>query len=318
MKLLISGGDAPKEEVGGKAKKLLELKNHGFKVPDFVVFTTAAHREYLTNNKLSRSVLKQLEGNLEKWDSSTLAIRSSMSAEDGANQSYAGMMESYLHVLPKDAEKFIYKCFESVNSDRVRMYDHKNDTTNDQQGAAVIVQVMVDSDASGVAFSRSPVNNSSLVRIEAGYGIGEGIVSGIVEVDSYEVNRFGQIVSKNIAKKETAVRFNPEKDGEKISVTSIDPTKMESPCLTDTQIHELYLQILEIEAKLGFPVDVEWKDKNNKIFILQARPITQSFSDINYYIDTNLSESYPGKIARASGDFVTRAYETVFRKSFEL
>ena len=316
MKLLISGGDAPKEEVGGKAKKLLELKNHGFKVPDFVVFTTAAHREYLTNNKLSRSVLKQLEGNLEKWDSSTLAIRSSMSAEDGANQSYAGMMESYLHVLPKDAEKFIYKCFESVNSDRVRMYDHKNDTANDQQGAAVIVQVMVDSDASGVAFSRSPVNNSSLVRIEAGYGIGEGIVSGIVEVDSYEVNRFGQIVSKNIAKKETAVRFNPEKDGEKISVTSIDPTKMESPCLTDTQIHELYLQILEIEAKLGFPVDVEWAIKNNKIFILQARPITQSFSDINYYIDTNLSESYPGKIARASGDFVTRAYETVFRKSF--
>lgn len=317
MKLLVTKGDASKDEVGGKAKKLLELQNWGFKVPSFVALTTQAHDQYLKNGKLGPELLSILDMTVSTWDSPTLAVRSSMSAEDGASQSYAGMMESYLHVSPKDTAQFVYLCFESVNSDRVQMYDNKNQSSENDQKAAVIVQAMIDSDASGVAFSRSPVQDSSLVRIEAGFGIGEGIVSGTVEVDSYELNRFGEIITKDIAKKETAVRFTPEKDGEKIGIREVSKDLQDKPCLTDGQIKELFNLVLEIEAKFNYPVDIEWAIKDGKLYLLQARPITQSFADIEYYIDTNLSESYPGKIAKSSGEYVALAYETVFNQVFE-
>ena len=311
--------EATQETIGGKAKHLFKLQSWGLKVPRLMVLSTEAHKLYQESNELPDDLVSSLKSKLSQWSSPSLAVRSSMTAEDGKETSYAGMMESYLHVKPEEVVAYAKKCFDSMNSDRVKVYENLNESIGDdhKQQAAVIVQEMIDSDVSGVAFSRSPIGDSALISIEGSYGIGEGIVAGLVDVDRFFMNRFGDLVSSDIAKKEKAVRHAPLKDGENIELRDVAKDDQEKPCLSKENLKELFEQIIKIEANLTCPADIEWAIKNDQVFILQVRPITQEFADIDYYIDTNLCESYPGVISPLGADFVKLAYTTVITEMFE-
>jgi rifampicin phosphotransferase len=292
--------------VGGKAFNLFKLNSFGIKVPRFGVVTTKAHEFWLSEGKLPLDLISQITS---KFTAGYFAVRSSMVGEDGVEHSFAGIMETYLYITSDDFEEYIIRCFKSLDGDRAEEYTKRIDPSK-EKAAAVIIQEMIPSDLSGVAFSRNPVKDSSLVLIEAGIGLGEGIVSGVVEVDKYYVNRFKEIVKQEVQKKESSIQYDPIKK----CVTTIS-IEEEKSCLSDKQILKLFDEILRIEEYYQCPVDIEWAyctEKGEDPIILQVRPITQKFSALEYYVDTNLAESYPGLTSPLTGSLIPYFYYTTY------
>lgn len=305
------------DEVGGKGFNLLKLSSNGINVPSFGVVTSHAHSYWLKNKALPEELVKDIKKSIETWSDSGqyFAVRSSMADEDGDTNSFAGILESFLYVSADKIEENIIKCFQSVNSDRAREYALKANINPEKMKSSVVVQVMINSTRSGVAFSRSPVGDSSLTLIESCYGIGEGLVSGLVDVDSYLVDRFKNTIKATISKKETGMFLDLET--KELHEKVIPSEDQERSSLNEDELTLLMDQIQCIEDFYGHPVDIEWAyhEKNNNCVILQTRPITQSFKSLEYYVDTNLSESYPGLTSPFTGSVIPKLYESVFLDS---
>jgi len=295
--------------VGGKAFHLAEMTRWGFNVPVFGVVTTSGYRAWLKNGTLSDATVEEIRSTISTWDAQYYAVRSSMTLEDGDTASFAGILESYLFIESDKILEKITECFQSIHSERARMYLRSKNLENSPHiGVAVVVQKMIDSKCSGVAFSRSPKLNSSLVYIEAGLGLGEGVVSGLVEVDSYWIDRFGNVRKSEIREKTSQVLYDPST--KKVS-THILPKSNESCLDTKTQL-KLSQTCLEIENHFSKASDIEWVvDKHGELFILQARAITQEFEKIEFYSDTNLSESYPDTVSPLTATFIPKVYTKV-------
>lgn len=302
--------------LGGKGLNLFRLASLGMRTAEFGVVSTSAYDEYIRNGKkLSEALVSEILATVRGWKTDYVAVRSSMSSEDGENRSYAGMMESFLYVKLTDIPAKIIACFESMQTDRVKVYEEADRSQEKpQQRAAVVVQKMVHSEVSGVAFSRAPLGDSALILIDAGLGLGEGIVSGRVETDSYWVDRFYRIVRKEVREKTRAVRFNPAGTSqETLHEAPLSEQEGKDPALSETQIITLCRALLKLERTLGYPIDIEWGfEKGEQLYLLQVRPITQKFGKLRYYIDTNLSESYPGLTSPLTASFVTIGYREVF------
>ncbi|MBF9253247.1 phosphoenolpyruvate synthase [Pontibacter sp. 172403-2] len=203
------------------------------------------------------------------------AIRSSATAEDLPAASFAGQQDTYLNISGKDAIlKHISKCWASLFTDRAIIYRLQNGFDHRKVYLSVVIQKMIFPDAAGIMFTADPVtSNRKILSIDASFGLGEALVSGIVNADNYKV-REGSIIAKKISTKKLAV-IASEKGGTKQK--EIDPEQQNAQTLTDTEIIELERLGRKIEAYFGKPQDIEWCLSDGTFFIVQSRPMTTVF-----------------------------------------
>ncbi|MRG28852.1 phosphoenolpyruvate synthase [Laceyella tengchongensis] len=295
--------------VGGKGLNLGELsKIDGIHVPEGFCVTTEAYHKALKHNEAFRALLNQLTrlnvddrdqiGEICKkirkvimeveipsdvvkdvdhvltqlGDEHAYAVRSSATAEDLPHASFAGQQDTYLNIVGKDAIlQHISKCWASLFTDRAVIYCMQNGFDHRHVYLSVIIQRMVFPQASGVLFTADPIHsNRKVVSIDASFGLGEAIVSGLVTADCYKVQE-DNIVDKMIATKKWAIYGRKEGGTE---TQPIDPDQQKSQTLTDQQILQLARIGRQIETYFGCPQDIEWCLVDDTFYIVQSRPIT--------------------------------------------
>ncbi|WP_438350783.1 phosphoenolpyruvate synthase [Paenibacillus sp. FA6] len=205
-------------------------------------------------------------------DEHAYAVRSSATAEDLPHASFAGQQDSYLNIIGVDAIlQHISKCWASLFTDRAVIYRMQNEFDHSQVYLSVIVQRMVFPQASGVVFTADPItNNRKLLSIDASYGLGEALVSGLVSPDCYKVQE-EVIVDKRIATKELAIYGLKEGGTE---TRQLDLEQQKAQTLPEQQILQLARIGRQIEAYFGSPQDIEWCLVDDTFYIVQSRPIT--------------------------------------------
>jgi len=293
---------------GGKGASLGELMKAGFSVPPGFVILSRAYEKFLKESSLFFEIEKILRftdhekdytveraskkiktlmlgaeipqgikedifKSFEKLGSKLVAVRSSATAEDGLEAAWAGQLESYLNTSEKNLLENVKKCWASLFAPRALFYHLEKGLENKKISVAVVVQKMVKSEKSGVAFSVHPVTQEkNKIIIEAGFGSGAAIVSGQITPDNYVIEKNkGIIFEKSINRQKKAIfRSGPEGNAWK----NISKEKQAQPKLSDGEILNLSKIINKIENHFGFPVDVEWAKVRNKFYILQSRPIT--------------------------------------------
>lgn len=302
---------------GGKGANLGELSRiGGIQVPGGFCITTEAYKEIVANSEGVNSLLDQLAilkagnrkgisetsarirkligetaipediGNeitrhLEQLgEKNAFAVRSSATAEDLPAASFAGQQDTYLNITGKEAIlEHISKCWASLFTERAVIYRMQNGFGHRKVHMAVVVQKMVFPQAAGILFTADPVtSNRKILSIDAGFGLGEALVSGLVNADNYKV-RSGKIIDKKVSAKKLAIY--PLKDGG-TKQQEIEPGKQNKQVLTDEQILELERIGRKIEEHFGRPQDIEWclaDDASDgfRIYIVQSRPITTLF-----------------------------------------
>ncbi len=210
-----------------------------------------------------------------------VAVRSSATAEDSASAAWAGQLDTFLNTTKKDLLENVQKCWASLFTPRAIFYRHEKGLHTQKISVAVVVQKMVESEVSGIAFSVHPVTEDrNQLIIEAGFGLGEAIVSGQITPDSYVVEKSPRrIIDKNISE-QTRLLFRASLYLGKVEQPGANEWKElskpegERQKLSDKQILELSDLVLQIERNYGFPCDIEWALADGKFYILQSRLIT--------------------------------------------
>ena len=203
------------------------------------------------------------------------AVRSSATAEDLPTASFAGQQDTYLNIVgPAAILQHVSRCWASLFTERAVTYRLRNGVDNRTVHMAVVVQQMVFPEAAGVLFTADPVtSNRKVVSVEATFGLGEALVSGLVNADVYKV-RDGEIVTKAVATKQLAIHASPAGGTQE---QAIEPARQEQPALTDAQVVRLAQLGRRIEAHFGCPQDIEWCLVDDGFQIVQSRPITTLF-----------------------------------------
>lgn len=295
--------DQDSQTIGGKAANLLKLKKLGLNVPTWMV---------VPSNSSVSDVLVKLENCFgEDYSSKTYAVRSSAIDEDGSHYSFAGLFDSFLNVPYAELENKIKAVRNSTQSERVSNY-RKSNQISEQFGIGVIIQEMINSQISGIAFGLDPINHDQSKKvISAVYGLGEGIVSGDLEADHFIVK--GKTIERKVATKTHQYVFDKINGGLKKIETSSD--KINSISLTDDQIHEIIALLNQLEKALGSPQDIEFSYVDNTLYVLQTRPIT-TLPDGEYIVwdNSNIIESYPGITTPLTYSFISKMYAAVYRQ----
>lgn len=203
------------------------------------------------------------------------AVRSSATAEDLPSASFAGQQDTYLNI--KGSQEILNatrRCWASLFTERAAVYRSQNDFAHGRVFLAVIIQRMIPPQVSGILFTADPVSSDrKTLSIDASYGLGEALVSGVVSADNYKVQH-GQIVQKTVSLKKIAVYPIPGGGTEKRAVES---EKQQRQALSDSEILKLAKLGRHIEEHFHNPQDIEWCIDKGQIFILQSRPITTLF-----------------------------------------
>lgn len=230
-------------------------------------------RELIESATMPKSLEKDIVSAFKNLDAEFVAVRSSATAEDGAEHAWAGQLDSFLNTTKKDLIKNIKRCFSSLFTPRAIFYRFEKGLHDSHISVAVVVQKMVQSEKSGIAFSVHPVTEDrNQMIIEGSWGLGEAIVSGQVTPDSYVVLKASkEILDINIAEKTRGIFKS--KSGEN-RWQDIDEKKANEQCLSGKEILELAELIIKIENHYGFPCDIEWAFEKEKFYITQSRPIT--------------------------------------------
>lgn len=241
-----------------------------------IAATSAAIRTALEATPIPAEVVEQIDRHLAALgDRSPVAVRSSATAEDLPSASFAGQQESYLNVRGRaDVLRSISRCWASLFTERAVTYRLRNGF--DQRGVelAVVVQQMVFPEAAGVLFTADPLTSDrKACSVDASFGLGEAVVSGLVDTDHYLVTD-GRIVDRRVAAKRTVVR---PLAGGGTGTTTVDPGRQTRPALTDDQVLRLARLGRTIEANLGRPQDIEWCLIDGDFCVVQSRPITTLF-----------------------------------------
>ncbi|MEU3889107.1 rifamycin-inactivating phosphotransferase [Streptomyces sp. NPDC029041] len=203
------------------------------------------------------------------------AVRSSATAEDLPTASFAGQQDTYLNVVgPTAVLRHVSRCWGSLFTERAVTYRQRNGIDHKTVDMAVVVQRMVFPQASGILFTADPVTgNRKVATVDAGFGLGEALVSGLVNPDVYKV-RHGEVAERTIAVKQRAVHALP--DGGTRQVT-VDAQRQQEPTLTDAQAVRLVRLGRRIEEHFGRPQDIEWCLVDGVFHVVQSRPITTLF-----------------------------------------
>lgn len=203
------------------------------------------------------------------------AVRSSATAEDLPTASFAGQQDTYLNVVgPAEVLRHVSRCWASLFTERAVIYRRRNGIDDRTVRMAVVVQRMVLPDASGVLFTADPVTgHRRTATVDAGFGLGEALVSGLVNPDVFTV-RDDAVIAKAIAVKQRALHALP---GGGTREVTVEPRQQERPALTDAQVVELVRLGRRIEDHFGCPQDIEWCLTDDGFRIVQSRPITTLF-----------------------------------------
>ena len=203
-----------------------------------------------------------------------VAVRSSATAEDLPGASFAGQHDSYLGILGETAlSDAVKRCWASMWNPQAVHYRHTNEIDHAQSLMSVVVQRMAPSVSAGVLFTANPITgDASEMVVNASWGLGESVVGGAVEPDTFLVDKVSDLVkARTVATKKSAI----EPDlGSGIREVSVPPALREEPSLTDDQLLELARLAVGIEVGYGAPQDIEWAHDGASFHILQARPIT--------------------------------------------
>ena len=307
----LSTKDDALEVVGGKGRSLAKMANAGFHVPGGFLVTTAAYRGFVADNNLQDQILvlakpAVVEGRASFEQSSAniqtlfadndlaaqitteirqayealdgqppVAVRSSANAEDLPGLSFAGQQETYLNVTGADAVVAAVKnCWASLWTAQAISYRHQNGIDQDSVAMAVVVQIMVPSEVSGILFTANPATGErNEIVINASFGLGEAVVSGQVTPDTYVVDKANRTVKETmIGPKEQKIISD---GGQGVRMEDVSASERDQSSLSDDMLAELIETVLKIEALYdGQPQDIEWAFSKGQLHLLQSRPIT--------------------------------------------
>ncbi len=326
--LLLHTGMQYNQGIGGKAKNLVRLEKMGMNVPKWAVIPQEVlldqipdqiKKEEIKNEFQNLIVpeeiivcLKQYFGN--GYESKTYAVRSSAIDEDGIRFSFAGQYETFLHVAFSEIEEKVKAIWQSVVSERVIKYREENNLSL-QFGIGVIVQEMISAEVAGVAFGIDPVSgNQESKVISAVYGLGEGLVSGELDADTFTLTPNGS--TEKLAHKTHA--FVKSSSGTGIEKIEIKTERKNSPTLQDGQLNEIASLLDKLNSELGTPQDIEFAFHNETFYLLQTRPITtlgnKQEGEYILWDNSNIIESYPGVTTPLTYSFIIKMYEMVYRQ----
>ncbi len=293
--------------VGGKGANLGEMVHAKIPVPNGFVVTAKAYFDFINSTSLKKKIFTELNG-LDVNDSKKLqqvssnietairaaempqeliesikqyyhelcgekdkyvAVRSSATAEDLPDASFAGQQETYLNITGwKDVAKHVQMCWASLFEARAIFYRETNKYSHFKVGIAVPVQLMVQSEFSGIMFTVNPVtNNMEELSVEAAYGLGQPVVSGELIPDQYLVDKkSGRITYKFVAKQTWQLTLHGN--------TPVSKKYQETQKISNRLVLELAHVGMRIEKHYGRPQDIEWGIEDNKVYIVQSRPVT--------------------------------------------
>ncbi|MYH81213.1 hypothetical protein F4009_12835 [Candidatus Poribacteria bacterium] len=263
--------------VGGKGLNLGKLTKAGFRVPQGFCVTTDAYRLSVQNLSaqsasaiktlvLSQELVAEIRTARAKLQTATVAVRSSATAEDLAEASFAGQQDTFLNVASDELLDAIQGCWASLWSERAIAYRQTQGISDEGLAMAVVIQEMCEADVSGVLFTVSPFS-ADVAIVESNWGLGESVVSGALTPDSFHISReTGEVLKKNVATKREMVTA--------AGVSEVLPAQRDAPSLTDVQLKELTQLGIQVETSYGKPMDIEWALVNTQFVLLQARHIT--------------------------------------------
>ena len=315
---------------GGKGANLGEMTRAGLPVPPGFVVTADAYRSFLAENHIDREISALLEdagadeqklfsaaekirglitaGSMPvslrdavshnylllcqnaKADTLRVAVRSSATAEDLPDASFAGQQETYLNIVGIDALcENIVRCYASLWGNRAVSYRQTLGYDQQSVALAVVVQEMVESEKAGVLFTVNPVNNNrDEMQLNASYGLGEAVVSGKVTADTFICGKDGGIRSSVIGSKEIEIVYAENGTRE----APVSPARSSVLCLSEGEVKALCKAAVDVENYYGCPMDIEWAIRGGNAYILQARAITTLTEDP---IDDTEIEKYISK-----------------------
>ena len=229
-----------------------------------------------------------------------VAVRSSATTEDLIDASFAGQQDSFLNVKGNDSLILhVKKCFASLFTARAIFYRRKKGFFDEQSYLAVVVQKMIDSQKSGVMFSKNPLKNDNHLIIEAVFGLGEGIVSGMISPDHYILDKDLEIIERKVSDKKIALTRSSSGKTEQINLNSEISNR---EVLTGHELKVLGQYGLQLEEHYGVPQDIEFAIDNDGIYIVQSRPITTKVKENDKEIEGNvLFSGFPASPGIASG-----------------
>jgi phosphohistidine swiveling domain-containing protein len=299
--------------VGGKAANLGELTRAGFPVPRGFVVTAQAYNAAVAQGPLGLEIMEalraidydhlasllayssfirrkietlswnpELEAELARrykrltalGNDALVAVRSSSTAEDIIEASSAGQQDSYLNVRGiLELSYHVKKCWASLWTERAISYRHTKGIPHFRVSMGVVVQQMVQSEVSGIMFTQNPVTLEDHIVIEASWGLGQAIVSGMVDPDRYIVHKdTGQVLDESLADKAQAIILRSPQGG--VQVEEVTEGRREQRALSPEDLQRLAEMGREIEKHYRWPQDIEWGMTDNRLFILQSRPVT--------------------------------------------
>lgn len=263
--------------VGGKGLNLGKLTRAGFRVPQGFCVTTDAYRLSVQGlSEQNESSVKDIElppelfaavrTAREQLQTATVAVRSSATAEDLEEASFAGQQDTFLNVTSDALLDALKACWASLWSERATAYRQTQGIADDGLAMAVVVQEMCDADVSGVLFTVSPFDPDVSI-VESNWGLGESVVSGAITPDSFHVSReTGEVVESDIAVKREMITAT--------GVTQVSSPQQDVPSLTDVKLKELVQLGRQVETCYQQPMDIEWALADGQFVLLQARHIT--------------------------------------------
>lgn len=231
-------------------------------------------KKLVLTSKLPADLVKEIRNYYHELGSFPVAVRSSATAEDLPEASFAGQQATFLNNLgPDQVVKSVLECYASLYEPRAIYYRVINKFDHQKVGLSAVVQKMIQSDRSGILFTVDPVGEdpNNLV-VEAGYGLGEAVVSGSITPDRYVVDKNTlQVTAKEINTQTWKIIHNLKGGDKHVSVPKDDQDKQK---ITDEEVLQLAKVAIDIEKHYGKPQDTEWAIENGKIYFVQARPIT--------------------------------------------
>ena len=342
---------------GGKATGLRRLSTIGAEVPAWFCVSTDGFDEFVRTNGLhalldapvdlarkdaardfSRAVeARFLAGSFPAtlraelsarlaaapFAGSFLAVRSSGIGEDSASHSFAGQFSTYLFQRGDDAViASIERCWASGFSERVLAYRRENGLPTSGLKVGVVVQRMVDPECAGVSFSRNPVKvtDRDHLLVSSVWGLGEGLVSGELDADTFEVHRKTFAAKATLVPKTHAFR---RAEGGGVAKVALEAALRGRPSLTEEEVRAIAELTLRLESELGSPQDCEWAIERGKVYCLQTRPVTNLPPDALFdeevvggtpylWDNSNIIESYSGVTSPLTFSFASAAYRQVY------
>lgn len=354
MKMILTAADSVqtlRQQGGGKATNMGIMSSKGFPVPAWFCVGAEALQEFIQENKLESHL--QFSGNALEFSQKIeklfreaplskrlqtslhealqthslsevfVAVRSSGLDEDSAEHSFAGQFSSFLFQKGlAQIEESLKLCWASAYSERALSYRLQKNLPLSNLKMGVVIQKMIFAESAGVAFSRHPIRalDRENLLVSSVWGLGEGLVSGELDADSFEVHRETKKITSQIVEKAEKLELKAGGGLEKVKV----PADLhQKPSLSDSQVVEVAELALRLEASYGSPQDCEWAFENGKLFCVQTRPITNLPPD-HFFVDalkgdrvflwdnSNIIESYSGVTSPLTFSFASRAYRQVY------